>query len=280
MIGTVFSGYRVLDKIGGGNTGVVYKAFDPQKERLLALKVLPNDILMNREKRARFIRESRAAGMLSHAAIARLFQVGESDGSPYLAMEFVDGQCYKEIIETHPNGVGVEDFYKLALPLLEGMAYAHGRHIAHRDLKPSNLKLTSDGQPKILDFGLVKFLDAQTMPHEESFQTMAGMVLGSAGYMSPEQAEGDSFDERTDVFSLGVIMYELLTGKNPFIGRNPFDTITKVLNTTPLSVELLRPDAPLRICQVILRCLSKNMQLRYPNAQVLLKAVVEARAGA
>jgi len=277
MIDAAFSGYQIIHKIGGGNTGTVYKAFDPTKNRHVALKILGNDLFLSRERKARFLREARAAGMLAHPGIARLYRVGERHSTPYLAMELVEGQTFSQIIDNHPEGIALNAFYELALPVLQGMAYAHGRQIAHRDIKPSNLKLSAQGQPKILDFGLVKFLDIQGSPHDESFQTMAGMVLGSAGYMSPEQAEGDEFDERTDVFSLGIVMYELLTGKNPFLGRNPFDTISRVINASPLSLELLRPETPMPLCNVIARALSKNMKLRYTNAQALLEAVLAAK---
>ena len=276
MIGSMFNGYKILEKIGGGNTGVVYKGWDEAKQRFLALKILPNNFLVSKEKKARFMRETQAARILDHTNIARIYEIGECEGANYLAMEYVDGQSYSDIVESRPNGVRITDFYLLILPILDGMAYAHDRNLAHRDLKPDNLKLNSRQQPKVLDFGLVKFLH-QPRSSEDSFQTMAGMVLGSAGYMSPEQAGGQPFDERTDVFSLGIIMYELLTGKNPFQGRNPFDTISKILSARPLSIELIRPDTPLPLSRIILKCLSKDMEARYANARAVQDAIIAVK---
>lgn len=273
MIGTSFSGYQILSRIGGGNTGIVYKAYDPQMEREVALKILPDNLLINKEKRSRFMRETRAAHLLSHHAIAKLHETGEFENHYFLAMEYVDGDSYTHIFENYPEGAGLGHFFELILPLLEGTAYAHDQNLAHRDLKPDNLKMTRDGQPKILDFGLVKFLDQKGRTSDESFQTMAGMVVGSAGYMSPEQAKGGVFDERTDVFSLGIIMYELLSGRNPFQGASPFATISKILHFNPLSLELLRPDLPLDLCRIVIQCLSKDMVHRFENGQSLFNAV-------
>ena len=277
MIGPEFSGYRLVEKLGGGNTGIVYKAYDPSAGEYLALKIMPNDLLTSKERRARFIRETRAARLLSHPAIARMFQVGTSpDGHHFIAMEFVDGRSYKSIIGESPEGVDEQAFYALVVPVIEAVAYAHAHNLVHRDLKPENLKLTASGSPKVLDFGLVKFIDKEPSG-EDSFQTMAGMVLGSAGYMSPEQADGLASDARTDVFSLGIIMYELLCGKNPFQCNNPFATISKILTANPISLELLRPDLPLPLCQAILRCLSKDMDHRFPDAGAVAREITEIK---
>ena len=277
MIGPDFSGYKLISKLGGGNTGIVYKAMDPSSGEFLALKILPNNLLTSNERRARFQRETRAARMLSHPSIARMFEVGTSDdGHLYIAMEYVDGRSYSALVEDNPEGLVLHDFYAVISPVLEAVAYAHQNNLVHRDLKPENLKLTACGRPKVLDFGLVKFLDKEPSG-DDSFQTIAGMVLGSAGYMSPEQADGLASDARTDVFSLGIIMYELLSGKNPFQCNNPFATITKIMTANPISLELLRPDLPLPLCEVILQCLSKDMDHRYPHAGSVLRAITEIR---
>lgn len=272
MIGKQLAGYHILGKIGGGNTGVVYKAHDPAADRFIAVKVLPNNFLTSKEKAARFNRETQAARMLSHPAIARMYAVGCEQANNYIAMEYVDGKDFTQIIQSNPDGVSLNMFFALMLPVLDGVAYAHDQNLVHRDLKPPNLKVNSQGKPKVLDFGLVKFLDKEATG-EDSFQTMAGTVLGSAGYMSPEQAEGLTFDRRTDIFSLGVIMYELLTGKNPFEAANPFATITRILTTNPLSVELIRPEVSPKLGGVVLKCLSKEMDQRYPNARALHDAI-------
>lgn len=279
MIGSDFSGYQILEKLGGGNTGVVYKAFDSNKNRHVAVKILPNDFLLTKEKKARFLRESEATALLRHDAIAKIYRAGSFNNCWFLAMEYVDGRTYSEIISENPEGVPLDRFYDLVLPVLSGVAFAHQNHLAHRDLKPDNLKITHDGEPKILDFGLVKFLNNQPQGSgSDSFQTMAGMVVGSAGYMSPEQAGGHKLDERTDIFSLGILMYELLSGKNPFLANNVFATISKILTANPISLELLRPDIPLSLGRIILKCLHKDMSERYPNASSLYHAIAEVKA--
>lgn len=273
MIGMTFHNYHILEEIGGGNTGVVYLAYDIQHTREVALKILPDDFLTSQERKARFRRETRAANLLSHQAIAKLYATGEHEGHSYIAMEFVRGKSYKTIVNKHPEGTDLHHFFGLILPVIDGVAYAHHRNVAHRDLKPDNLMLNADGQAKILDFGLVKFLDGGI----DSFETVAGMVLGSAGYMSPEQASGEELDYRTDIFSLGVIMYELLTGKNPFESHTPFATITRILNANPLSIELIRPEVPLELCKLVNRCLSKDMRSRFPNAGILSNELAAMR---
>ena len=278
MIADTFSGYTIIGKIGGGNTGIVYKAVDPKTGEFLALKILPNDFLVSNEKRARFQREAKAAKLLSHAAIAKMLHIGEHGGHNFIAMEYVDGKSFAQVIDAYPDGLPFQHFYRLVLPVLDGVAYAHEQNLVHRDLKPENIKVSSSRQPKVLDFGLVKFLDKDpNSSGEDSFQTMAGMVLGSAGYMSPEQAEGLSFDARTDVFSLGIIMYEMLTGKNPFASKSPFATIAKILSSNPLSIELLRPDIPMDLSKAIFTCLSKDMNDRFPNARAVFRAVSEIK---
>lgn len=273
MIGSVFANYQVIRKLGGGNTGVVYQGFDPMRHCFLALKILANDLLVSKEKKARFMREAKVASVLSHPAIAQVFEYGECDGAWYLAMEYVDGESFTNIVSAYPEGVDVDKFFDLMLPVVEGVAHAHEQNLVHRDLKPDNLKITKAGQPKVLDFGLVKQLDGAVSGGEESFETMAGMVVGSAGYMSPEQAQGEPLDVRTDIFSLGVIMYELLSGKNPFQGRTPFQSIVEIISSDPLSLELLRPEIPLPLCNIITRALTKDKEERYPNAASLHQAM-------
>lgn len=271
-----FSGYRILQKIGGGANGVVYRAFDPKNQRELALKILPNNFLMTHERRARFLRETKAISVLNHPAIAELLHAGEYDRCYYLAMEYVSGETFSQVITSHPHGVPMPMFFDLMMPILEGIALAHSHGIAHRDIKPENLRLAANGQPKVLDFGLAKFIHKGTSS-SDSFQTMKGMVLGSAGYMSPEQANGEQLDSRTDIFSLGILMYELLTGKNPFISNNVFTTITKVLTATPISVELLRPQVPASLGDVIFQCLVKDVQHRQPSAKSLYESLASLK---
>lgn len=272
MIRKTFSGYRILQKIGGGPNGVVFRAYDPKNQRDLALKILPNNFLLTHEKKARFLREAKAIKLLNHPAIAALIHAGEFEQCYFLAMEYVGGDTFGQVIQNHPHGVPMPMFLDLMLPILDGIALAHDHSIAHRDIKPDNLRLAVDGQPKVLDFGLAKFLHKR-QGSKDSFQTMKGMVLGSAGYMSPEQANGEHLDVRTDIFSLGILMYELLTGKNPFISTNVFTTITKVLTATPISVELLRPQIPPKLGEIIFQCLVKNVDQRLPTARSLYESL-------
>jgi len=262
--------------MGGGNTGIVYKAYDNHNRRTVALKILPNDLLLSDEKKARFLRESRAAIMLEHESIAQLLEIGEYHQCSYIAMEFVDGKTFGELLEDYPEGVELPFFYKLIMPVVSGVAYAHRLGLVHRDLKPENLKLTERGQPVVLDFGLVKFLDDDSNS-DEGFKTLTGMVLGSARYMSPEQAAGDVMDARTDVFSLGIIMYELVSGKNPFRAKSPFVTMQRILNDDPVSLELLRPGIPAQLGKIVGHCLSKNKQERYTDAAGLYSALEASR---
>lgn len=271
MIGTVFSGYRLQEKLGGGNTGVVYKAFDLKKQRWAAVKILTNDFLMTKEKKARFMRETQAAAMLEHPALTRIFEAGEASSCYFLAMEYIAGETFGDIIEKHPDGVPLERFFKLMLPVVDGLAMVHENNLAHRDIKPSNLKYAVDAGPKILDFGLVKFLNQQS--GDDSFNTISGMVVGSAGYMSPEQAGGNPLDARTDIFNLGILMYELLTGKNPFHANNVFATISKIMHSDPLSIELLRPELPMALAEAIFKCLKKDMGDRFSNARELHRQI-------
>lgn len=276
MLGSIFSGYKIVDRLGGGNTGVVYKAVD-QNQRLVALKVLPNDLLLSAEKQARFLRESQAAVILEHPSIAQLLEVGEYHGCSYFAMEYIEGLSFRTILDDHPGGLDWGRFYELAMPVLEGLEYAHDLGIIHRDLKPENLKVTEKDEPKILDFGLVKFLNDDSKD-DGGFKTLTGMVVGSARYMSPEQANGDVINAQTDVFSFGIIMYEMISGKNPFDSRSPFVTMQRILNHDPISLELVRPDTPIRLSQIVSNCLVKDRDSRYRDAGELLRTMRELRA--
>lgn len=275
MIGSLFAGYKIVERLGGGNTGVVYKAYDSGRDIPVALKVLPDDLLTSEEKRARFMRESQAAVMLDHECIAKLLEVGEYHGCKYFVMEYVEGVSFRDFLERHPEGVALRDFFSLSIPILDGLAFAHSLGMVHRDLKPENIKLDIHGRPKVLDFGLVKFLNEEG--RDDGFQTLTGMVLGSAHYMSPEQANGDALDARTDVFSLGIIFYEMLTGKNPFETHSPFSTMQRILSMDPVSIELVRQEVPLGLAEVVNTCLRKRQASRYENAGALLEALQTAQ---
>jgi serine/threonine-protein kinase len=277
VIGTTFAEYKVIERLGGGNTGVVYRAVD-RMGRFVALKILANDLLLSEEKKARFLRESQAAVLLDHPAIAKILGMGEYHQCQFFAMEYVEGQTFRELIESHPTGVPLPQFFHLMRPLLDGVAYAHRIGLVHRDLKPENFKVDGAGNPKILDFGLVKFLNEEG-PDSEGFSTMTGMVLGSARYMSPEQTLGLDTDTPSDVFSLGIVMYELLTGKNPFHSRSPFTTMLRIQKNEALSLELERTEVSPALAALVARCLNKKAELRFCNGSELLAAFLALAPG-
>jgi len=277
VIGTTFAEYKVIERLGGGNTGVVYRAVD-RMGRFVALKILANDLLLSEEKKARFMRESQAAVLLDHPAIAKILGMGEYHQCQFFAMEYVEGQTFRELIESHPNGTPLSLFFQLMRPILQGVAYAHRIGLVHRDLKPENFKVDGAGNPKILDFGLVKFLN-EDGPDSEGFSTMTGMVLGSARYMSPEQTLGLDTDTPSDIFSLGIVMYELLTGKNPFHSRSPFTTMLRIQKNEALSLELERTEVSPALAALVARCLHKQADRRFADGSQLLEAFLALAPG-
>ncbi len=222
MIGKTISHYKILEKLGGGGMGVVYKAEDTKLKRIVALKFLPQDLSRDDESKERFIHEAQAASSLQHNNICTIHEIDETDESQmFICMDYYEGETLKKKIEKGP--LKLEDAIDFSLQISEGLSKAHEKDIVHRDLKPANVMLTKDGVVKILDFGLAK-LRGQTK------LTKVGTTLGTAPYMSPEQARGEEVDNRTDVFSLGVLHYELLTGQLPFKGDYHEAIIYSILN--------------------------------------------------
>ncbi len=222
MVGKTISHYKILEKLGGGGMGVVYKAEDTKLKRTVALKFLPQDLSRDDESKERFIHEAQAASALDHNNICTIYEIDETDdGQMFIAMACYDGETLKKKIERGP--FKLEDAIDISLQISEGLSKAHEKEIVHRDLKPANVMLTKDGVVKILDFGLAK-LRGQTK------LTKVGTTLGTAPYMSPEQARGEEVDNRTDVFSLGVLLYEMLTGQLPFKGDYHEAIIYSILN--------------------------------------------------
>ena len=209
MIGKTISHYRILEKLGEGGMGVVYKAEDTKLKRTVALKFLPLNTLGSDEEKSRFNREAQAAAALNHPHIATIHEIDEVDGQLFIAMEYIDGQNLKEKIDKAP--LKVEEAVRIAIDTADGLQAAHEKDIVHRDIKPANIMLTEKSQVKIMDFGLAKFAGKTKL-------TRTDMTLGTAAYMSPEQAQGIKVDGRSDIFSFGVVLYEMLTGQNPFKG--------------------------------------------------------------
>lgn len=272
--GDQLSHYRLIKPLGKGGMGEVFVAEDLTLGRQVALKILPSGADSSPERLERFRREARTVAALNHPNIVTIYSVEEDQGVRFLTMEKVEGESLRQRLSG--GALDPDTFLDLAIDLAEALVAAHERGVIHRDLKPENIKLTQDGKPKVLDFGLVKFLGDESKD-EEGFKTLTGMVLGSARYMSPEQANGEPLDMRTDVFSLGIIMYEMLTGKNPFHTKSPFLTMQRILNDDPISIELLRPEVPIEVADVVDRCLEKDSADRFENADAVYHAMLAIR---
>jgi len=271
MIGTTISHYRVLDKLGAGGMGVVYKAQDIRLGRFVALKFLPDEFADNLQLRERFQREARAASALNHPNICTIYDIGESDRHVFMAMEFLAGVTLKEKIAGAP--LELDQFFDISSQVLDGLEAAHAQGIIHRDIKPANFFITSNGRAKILDFGLAKIAttnhtrtgDEETLV-EGAGQTTAGVTLGTMPYMSPEQALGKPLDTRTDLFSFGVTLYEMSTGQMPFRGDTTGVLFLSIVQETPAPVMQLNPRAPAELQRIISKCLEKDRELRYQHA--------------
>ncbi len=267
LIGTSFGRYRVTELLGRGGMGVVYRAWDTTLSRSIALKVLPTTFLENEERRRRFMREARSAAMASAQSIATVYDVGEIDGRPYLAMELVEGRTLRaRLLE---GRLSPEEALLVARKLAEGLAAAHRAGVVHRDLKPENVVLDAHGDPKILDFGLAKLFAGGELEGAEG-GTVDGKILGTPAYMSPEQAKGLPVNARTDVFSFGVMLYEMLAGKRPFAGRTTVELLIAIDRDVPNPIPGLSP----ALESLVSRCLSKEPSARPADGAALLADVV------
>ena len=274
MANTTISHYVIVDKLGEGGMGVVYKAHDPRLNRFVALKLLPPSVVENPERRRRFIQEAQAASALNHPSIVTIHDIGEAGGTLFMAMEYVAGRTLSEVIPS--GGMRVSEAVRCAVQIADALAKAHAAGIVHRDLKPGNLIVTADGLVKVLDFGLAKLTErsggidplAQTSP-----QTATGVVLGTPAYMSPEQAAGDAVDARSDIFSFGAVLYEMVTGRRPFQRDSLRETVGAILNEEPKPL----PDkVPPELAKVILRCLRKDPARRFQTAADLRVALEDS----
>jgi len=277
MIGQVVSHYRILSKLGGGGMGVVYEAEDLKLGRRVALKFLPADMAADRQALERFQREARATSALNHPNICTIHDVDEHEGRPFIAMELLEGRTLHQRLQT--GALPVEDLLDVTLQLADALDAAHATGIVHRDIKPANIFLTRRGPAKILDFGLAKLLrehpprDLTAMPTAEGPMTSPGMAVGTIAYMSPEQARGADLDARSDLFSLGVVVYEMATGKPAFPGPTSAVVFDAILNREPLPPSQVNPALPPQLQEIICRLLEKDRDIRYQTASDLRAAL-------
>ena len=272
MIGQAISHYKIVDRLGKGGMGVVYRAEDTRLGRQVALKFLPEEYAENKQALERFQREARAAAALNHPHICTVYDIGEWEARPYIALELLEGQALNERIAAGP--IEVDEFLEMAMQVTDALAAAHAAGIVHRDIKPGNIFITTSGQLKVLDFGLAKLTpqegkSASSATTVDEHLTRPGSTVGTVAYMSPEQARGKDVDNRTDLFSTGVVIYEMLTGKQAFPGETSAVVFEGILTKEPLAATRVNAALPPELDRIISKAVEKDPDMRYQSASDL-----------
>ena len=275
--GIRFGPYEILTLLGKGGMGEVYKAKDVRLQRVVALKILSTENVLDPDRKARFLLEARAASRLNHPNIVTIYDISEERGVGYIAMEYIAGKPLDQIIAE--GALPLEDAMKYAAEIADALAAAHSAKIIHRDLKPANIVVTEDGRAKLLDFGLAKLSqpdvpgpDAETA----SLRTLSGTIMGTAAYMSPEQAEGRDLDARSDIFSFGLVLYEMLTGRRAFAGESWISTLAAILHKEPQPLRDFNSSIPFSLEQHVARCLRKDPNERFQSMADVRRALAGA----